>query len=60
MKPVDVRGDEERGLLDLSPLTKEQRRAIDGAAVDRRLHPPRSTWWTRLRDWLRRLWRWVN
>lgn len=61
MKPVDVKGgDEDPGLIDLSPLSKDQRRAIDEAAVDRRLHPPRVTWWTRVREFFRRVWRWLN
>lgn len=60
MKPFEVRDSESAGMLDLSPLPKNQRRAIDTADVDRRLHPPRATWWTRLREWARRVWRWFN
>jgi hypothetical protein len=47
---MDVKDTESAGLLDLSPLPKAERRAIDAAEVDRRLRPPRRTWWTWLRD----------
>jgi hypothetical protein len=60
VKPFEVKDSEAAGMLDLSPLPKDQRRAIDAAAVDRRLHPPRATWWVRVREWLARCWRWLN